>query len=352
MSERRRGISLPQLSILSFDPTVDAADKKKGAPDEAGRPKDNDMLSHSTVSRVPQSIADRVTVFDDKEIKRRDAEMARMVAWLGERMARAKKEVFSEVVAITPILAGLLLQRNPDNRTISKKRLTEIRADLESGKWVFNGETIIVSSEGMLNDGQHRLTACRDSGVTLRALVVFGVSRSARLTTDQGTARTAADYLGMGGHKDATVVTAAVGRLLWQFEKYGTVDPRQREKRQATKAEITGTVADYADEISRSIEHAGKGHKLLGSQSLVAFCHLIFSRIDAVAASNFIGRAIDGTNLSATDPIYALRVRFMNDERLTTRDRFEAIARAWNAYRGNKPLTKIQIMGRVPKIEG
>lgn len=346
--------------IPSFGPDATSAGQKNGDRAEAGPQKGNLMQTVTTTTNIPQSIASTVTVFDPKEQRRLDAETARAQAWLDERLSRGRSAIFTEDVAVTPVIAKLLLQRNPDNRSISNARISEIKADLINGDWVFNGETIIVSSDGYLNDGQHRLLACRDTGKTMRSMVVFGVPRKARLTTDQGSARTTAHYLAMGGDDENPKVVAAVGRLILQFDKVGTIKTNlggnakgKEGLMRVTKAQILGSVADNRDAIRRSVEHANKkGHKLLGAVSLVAFCHLLFSRIDQVAATNFIDRAIDGVNLGPTDPIYALRQRFMNDPHLTTPDRFEAIIRAWNAYRGDGHLTRIQLMGRVPRVSG
>lgn len=347
-------MSLLSLLLTNFGSDADGSrtGKEKGGAPKRTAQVEKQMEQVISMNRLPQSIADTVTVLDDKERVRLEREIARASTWLDEMIAKGRRQVFSEVVTITPVLARLILQRNPENRAISAKRLAEIRADLENGHWVFNGESIIVSADGLLNDGQHRLTACRDTGVSMRTLMVFGVHRSARLTTDQGTARTAADYLSMGGKPHEAAVVAAVARLVWQYDNYGTVDTRNHHKksRLPTKAEIIGTADDNMQAIQRSVDRVTGGHKALASRSLIAFCHFIFDRIDPEAAAFFIARLLDGTSLSADSPIYVLRQRLTNDPRMLITERFEAIVRAWNAYRQNRPLQKIQIMGSLPKV--
>src|SRR5688572_2629864 len=74
-----------------------------------------------------------------------DAEFARMRAWLDDCIARGKKKKFSDIVTITPVLATLMMERNPINRPLNKRSTNEIKQDLANGKFVFNGQPIIIS---------------------------------------------------------------------------------------------------------------------------------------------------------------------------------------------------------------
>lgn len=352
MSQRSRPISLPELSILSFDPTAEAADKKKGATGEAARPVGDAMINATTArSDAPRNSA--VSTRIPGRVDGIDRAYSHAEEWLKQMIERGRREVFSGEYVITPQMAGLLLQKNPDNRHTKKTRIAEIRADLEGGRYVMNGEPIIVSREGLLNDGQHRLMACVESGVTFRSLVVFGVTRSSRLTLDQGTARTTADYLDMQGSTDRTKIIAAVGRMLWQYKALGTIATSGGKARKwPTKAEILGVVLENERDIKRSIDAVQSGSRLVGSFSMVAFCHLLLSRADGTMGGIFIERLINGANLKPQSPIFVLRERFINDPKMKQPERFEAVIRAWNAMRKGKELQKIQIMGSVPKIEG
>lgn len=274
--------------------------------------------------------------------------------WYIAQMARGEKEVFSEQTSITPEMAALLLKKNPDNRNLSKKRIAELRADLEGGRFVLNGEPIIVSKDGLLNDGQHRLIACAESGVAFRSIVTFGVTRSSRLTLDQGGARTVADYLDMQGANEQSKVAATVGRMLWQYQRAGMIASNGKVKglrTWPTKAEILAAVSESERDIARNIQAVQQTSRLVGSLSFVVFCRLILERADRTMGPVFIDRLLDGANLKPDSPIFLLRERFINDPKMRQPDRFEAVVRAWNAMRKGKPIQKIQIMGNVPKVE-
>ncbi|BAU93426.1 hypothetical protein MPPM_4821 [Methylorubrum populi] len=349
----RRPITLPRISIQNFDPTADCvADKRKGAAGEAARPVSQSRGRDTMLqARAPQtSGTERRFVGRNDGINRSQSHAEQ---WYIAQMARGEKEVFSEQASITPEIAALLLNKNPDNRNLSKKRIGEIRADLESGRYVLNGEPIIVSKDGLLNDGQHRLIACVESGVTFRTIITFGVTRSSRLTLDQGGARTVADYLDMQGGGDNTKVAATVARMLWQYQKLGHLSSNGKSKQRTwpTKAESLVVAAENEREIAFHLSCVQKTSRLVGSLSFVVLCRIVLARADATMGAVFIDRLLDGSNLKPDSPIFVLRERFINDPKMRQPDRFEAVVRAWNAMRKGKTLGKIQIMGSVPKVE-
>ncbi|WP_407529399.1 hypothetical protein [Methylobacterium oryzisoli] len=343
--------SLSDLFLI-FGPEAQARDNKNGAAAEAGRREDVTMINLTTsVPATPRPNRDIPGRSDTIDRARLHAE-----EWIKSRVARGQIEVFSEEGVITPAIAELLLKRNPDNRNIKKARISEIKADLEGGRYVLNGEPIIVSKDGLLNDGQHRLLACVESGLSFRSVVVFGVTRSSRLTLDQGGARTVSDYLDMQGSRDNTKVAATVGRMLWQFSRMGRIAKGANVKGGGrswpTKAETLLVVSECEHEIARSIQAVQHTSRLVGSFSFVVFCRIILTRANDAMGGAFIDRLLDGSNLKPESPIFMLRERFINDPKMSQPDRLEAIVRAWNATRQGRTLAKIQIMGNVPKIEG
>lgn len=337
----------------SFGPDAQAPENKKGAAAEAERPRNEPMIAVTTErASTPQLARSNATVGNRGDGIDRARQHA--AQWLKSNLDRAQHEIHSGEHIITPEMAELLLKKNPDNRNIKKVRVVEIRADLEAGRYVLNGEPIIVSRDGLLNDGQHRLLACVESGVAFRSLVVFGVTRSSRLTLDQGGARTVADYLDMAGKEDHTKVMATVGRMLWQFKNTGKINQGAGKTGRGwpTKAESLALIEGHEREILRNIQAVTTTSKLIGSYSFVVFCRVLLERADRTMGPVFIDRLLDGVNLKAESPIFMLRERFINDPKMRQPERFEAVIRSWNALRTGKPLSRIMITGTVPKIEG
>lgn len=79
-----------------------------------------------------------------------------------------------KVEKITPEIAKIYY-----SRVINRQAVKTYIAQMKTGRWVLNGETICFDSNGVLRDGHHRLLAIIESGVTIEVLVVRGVDPAA-----------------------------------------------------------------------------------------------------------------------------------------------------------------------------
>ena len=95
-----------------------------------------------------------------------------------------------EKLLITPNMAKELLRLNKGNRPIHKSNLEYLTRQMAGGHWVYNGAPIIMSSDGALLDGQHRLLACINADRAFVSDVTYGISREAFQTLDTGARRT------------------------------------------------------------------------------------------------------------------------------------------------------------------
>lgn len=278
-----------------------------------------------------------------------DTQKARRAkAWLDDRLQRGRQGEFTEIVELTPVLSELLLINNPDNRTLKPGKLQSFESDISEGRWELNGESLKVSVEGFLNDGQHRCHAVIGAGRPIQTFITFGVSRQSRLTVDQGAVRTVGDYLSMenvanGNH------CASVATLIYLVGATGYVK-KSREK-MPTKGQVREAYHSNPG-ILDSIHAVPKnGSNLVGGLTNLAFCHFMFALKDKDAATAFIQRLVKGDELKASDPIFKARQRLMTDRRLRPEEKIEVIFRAWNAVRTRRPLATIPIHGRLPGLE-
>lgn len=116
--------------------------------------------------------------------------------------------MMTTIETITPELAHYYLSLSTGNRNLKRVKMINLIRDMKNGHWEVNGEGIIFDADGALLDGHHRLTACRESQVTIKSVVVRGVSKAAHGTIDTGTSRTVGDTLHMGGIKNSNAVAA------------------------------------------------------------------------------------------------------------------------------------------------
>lgn len=280
------------------------------------------------------------------ENKKAAAEIDRLVA-----EAASKGKPVTRVVQLTPVLAAVLLDRNPANRKLSERLVETYSYEIGGGRWVFNGEPIIISDDGLLNDGQHRCEAVVRAGRGIEVIMVVGVSRTSRTTLDQGRARTAGDYLGMDGYTDVNALAAAAG-YAWQYQTYGMLNAKSGR---ATKSEVMQFVADHpALPRSLTLFDNTKKVKHIGGKSVLAFCHFAISQVGRREnVDEFFIALMEGAGLPAGNPILYARSRLL--QMSGTRDqngKAEIIFRAWNLFRRNQGVTRMNLMGGVlPVLE-
>lgn len=80
-----------------------------------------------------------------------------------------------EVELIEPEQAAKYLQHNAKHRPIKQKKVEEYVEQMKADQWKLNGKVIVFDWNGRLLGGQHRLSACAQSGVPFLTLVVRGV---------------------------------------------------------------------------------------------------------------------------------------------------------------------------------
>jgi hypothetical protein len=129
----------------------------------------------------------------------------------------------TEIIDVTPKMAAALLEGNKENRNLRPVYVRQLAGAMQRGEWVLNGEPVQIAASGLLLNGQHRLSAVVESGVTVQMLVVRGLPISARRTMDMGTRRNLSDVLALHGKMDTTNLAAVLG-LLHRYRTGARVD--------------------------------------------------------------------------------------------------------------------------------
>src|SRR5690554_2314745 len=105
-----------------------------------------------------------------------------------------------ERILITPDQAiKWLEQANTNNRKLSQKHVDRLARDMTEGKWVLTHSGIAFGPDGTLLDGQHRLWAIVESGVSVEMFVWRGVEPQSMMAIDAGKSRSLADILNIAG---------------------------------------------------------------------------------------------------------------------------------------------------------
>jgi hypothetical protein len=248
---------------------------------------------------------------------------------------------------LTPGLADLLLKRNGGNRAINPNRVTLYASDIIEGRWVPNGESVIVSDDGFLNDGQHRCAAVMEAGKPITTLFVFGVDRESRKTTNMGKTKGAGDFAAMEGLPNGNVL-AGMARLAIAFEGGKSSAGGQTASTPATLEYIIKHKDALIESMHIATRHAGKMAHMV-SATPVAFCHYVCAKINKSAADDFFTQICTGEMLGAGDPAFVTRARMLQLGKART-PKIEAMFHGWNAYRRGQSRTIIRLTGALPPL--
>jgi hypothetical protein len=243
---------------------------------------------------------------------------------------------------VTPEIAGWLLDLNTGNRPLNQKGVERFRKILGAAAWVNTGEPVIVSSEGILNDGQHRLTAIRSSGGSAELDVRFGVGRSAFHATGTGRRRTAGNVLSIEGYSNVSC-QAAMARLMHHYDRGQMAQFRA----QVENAEILGIVD--ADESLGQIAAMIQRSKFKPTRAApFGFVLVVAARTAPIErVFEFAELVSSGVVQDESDPARRLHVKLrdvaMNKESLTQIDAAVLTSKAWNAWSEGQGLPFLRV---------
>lgn len=282
---------------------------------------------------------------------RAQKELDRMERWVETVVESSRAYPRVEIADLTPALAQVLLNRNTSNRKWRESVSARYAADISEGRFRFNGASIVISKTGNLLDGQHRCHGVLIADAPIRAVFVFGVEDEARLTQDQGVARTAGDFLAMEGYQNTNNLAAAMTMYL-TFKARGTLMVAGGLR--PSKSAIMEAIRVHPGLVS-SLEVIPKAKaNALGGLSLYAFLHyaLTLATNDRAAVTDFLLRLLEGDDLTEGSPILYARNRIITEgHRFRSYERAELIFRAWNFNRLGERPKRIQVVGgKFPEI--
>lgn len=271
--------------------------------------------------------------------------------WLDDNVRKARSSVFSLITKITPDIAKAILRRNDGNRSVNVHHVVRIAHDIENGLWKLNGEAIIISETGMLNDGQHRLHACIAADTPFETLIVFGTKRDTRFTVDMGRARTSGNFLAMEGITNANnIASVSKALLIYSRGVYTNADHVS-----GTKQEVIQFYHENRDGIDTAMAAVyGKKFSRTVNVTAITACYFILHRVNPRACEEFFTGLIEGEGLRKGSPILQARSHLIEAKqgRNYVWEKMELILRYWNAWRLHKQVTRnIPLRREWPEVE-
>lgn len=254
----------------------------------------------------------------------------------------ACREARRVTMLITPELARQWLERNVRNRPISENTVIAYGLDMLEGRWQYDGAPIRFDTDGNLIDGQHRLRACIDSGVSFENDVIFGLPPEAILTIDIHRPRTAGHIAAIKGFHNASCACAVAG-LIVLHRRHG-IERMNDPRCQPTKTEVV-EAARTLPGLDEAVVQARLLGKKIAAPRVVGFCYYQFAAQNRTSAQRFFSELANGLALSPDNPAYHLRERLLADRQAKTKlPQLDVVAlffKAWTYYRENRPLRKL-----------
>lgn len=245
---------------------------------------------------------------------------------------------------ITPKLARELLSKNEGNRNVRSDLVERYKRIIREGFWMpNNGESVKVDWNGNLADGQHRLMAIAESGITVKTFIMYDVDPDSFSTLDTGMRRSASEIFSMAGVANSAVTSGAMKRLYHYLR--GSLTNMKSGRHAATAEELLNMFLNEHQEMRVAATWAyTKGMRAWGRPSVNAFIIYMLMRCGQ-AGDAFLRQLETGINLQEDSPAYVLRerLRALRLNKIDVQDyEIAALAfKAFNAYVQHKKLRQL-----------
>lgn len=273
-------------------------------------------------------------------------------------------------ITITPEQADHILSTtNNSNRNINGKAVAFISNQLINGLWAYNGQSIVVGSDGELLDGQHRLAACVRSGVSLDTEIVYNVPKESFSTMDSGRPRGAADCFALKNIPNSTLSSSVMRNCVLYSKLKGLSFAFSDTALSSVKIPSSTLLSTYEnitnrffgvndvhfDDVSGFISYFGNsvGKRTGLKQGAYVFAALVTYLIDKERAIEFIDLISDGLFTSKDDPCKKLLeftssgsnlpASFSKSHSTVTLYRVSMYFRAWNSFCNGSELKALRV---------
>lgn len=189
----------------------------------------------------------------------------------------------SEAVIVGPDDAAWALDRNGNNRKMSRSVWNRYAAAMTAGKWLdMHPDPLLFNGDGQLMNGQHRLRAIWASGVHVVMLVRTMQHREMVMAIDSGYKRVAADQIRLFCGKQVDSVLLASIRL-WDVDNNCIISDRSKRMNR-TPQEIIDLIDAHQMEIG--VADRIMNHKVAGVAIAAVGCALL---VAAKARGKMVG---------------------------------------------------------------
>jgi hypothetical protein len=245
-----------------------------------------------------------------------------------------------DMIDVGPEDARAMLEQNNHNRTMRPEYVRKLAAAMERGEWTVNGEPVQIAEDGTLLNGQHRLNAIVESGVTVPLLVIRGLPISSQMTMDTGLRRNLSDVLALHGESE----TANLGAILAMLYRYRSGHKLNNSGRTAPTAVQALALLEAEPEIKDGLPLARRVQRETGLRtSVTALLLHLFNEIDPGEGERFFEALCEAERESSGSAIKALRsvlerARSESTYRPSSYVLYAMVIKSFNAWREGRDI--------------
>lgn len=246
------------------------------------------------------------------------------------------------IETITPEDAERYLASNNNVRRLRPSAVGRYAADMGAGRWYCGTSVIGFDQDDNLRCGQHRLTACVESGMPFTTIVSRGLVQEAIDNDDQGLKRTTGDVLRSKGEVNTQALASVIANA-WRWDQglmLHSTAPTQRQ------------VDEYLEANPTLREATAAAQPLLGAPlaaRVSAVGPFIFRirQIEPEFAEAFVHGLHTGADLSENDPILRLRQYYLAKRgsqygRPSRQHELALNIKSWNAWLAGRPVKALR----------
>lgn len=241
------------------------------------------------------------------------------------------------VKRITPDLAAKWLEGNTHNRNLRQSVVDKYARDMKEGHWRPTHQGIAFDSKGVLIDGQHRLWAILQSGVTLDLMVTEGLDMEAQEVIDGGEVRQSRDVLTLRGEQGITTVVVGMAKELC-IQLTGNWSP--------TRSEVVEMYETYKDAIQFAARTMPKRVKGIWKVPVLLPLARAYYSQDRTKLQSFAQVLVDGmmNDPQSDKPIVMLR-NFLMEKTAKRSEQYAKTERALHAYLHGEKIAMLYAAG-------
>lgn len=204
-----------------------------------------------------------------------------------------------ETITLTPAKASELLKRNTNNRNVKKQRIVLYVNDILNNNWKLNGESIKVSKDGVILDGQHRLIAVVKANKSIETLLITDLQQDVLPTIDTGSSRTGGDVLNLHGITNSNSIAGGINKFYALYSGKGSLNQRRVCTNSATILEYNSKAEYYNNLHSMGAKYYTKWYRIITISDFIGYYAYFNTKYSQDIVDSFFESILNRTGVGA-----------------------------------------------------